>query len=904
MKVLSRVTLQWRILGGFLLCATITAFSVAGGIFSLQQIQNNMKETTREIEVNIDEQNSQIRRFMPLRTLVTAILRAEDGKALAQKADELHRLASMEKARNEADAAVFETLNSLMDLKRTELQTRERLFRWRDQSMEQLDAVNRMVLSIAEDAEFNATIEVDEAMSQIRENFGEMAVTTETAFSVLKAAISVRSYYRQLELGADDPYVAAIPELLDYARRQIFTLIDSAMTEVLSRAVNDLTTEIVDTLGVLRDAVNEMIDTKKRLMAENPEDPDALKQRFSQLRVEINNALTLLTETGFTLVDQNLSDTTIEVNDLISSTTQVALAAIRAAMALRGYANELNIRIKDALLSEDTASVDAAQEEIVRLLEKSRQNELLSASDDERVRGIAERLDGLEEGVKETFSAIKQMLSVDSSLNRTADRIYEDMRDFDLRMIQAALHMKRTANETLNTSGILVKRWRLILFLLGLFSVMLAVTVGIFTWRSVKNTIEGITDGMIHSMKQVALASVQFSAANQRLVNGASRQADSLHKTASSLDTILAYSRENEKNANQVMGIMADTSSVVSRTTDSMTALTRSIEEISRAGDQIKQIIKSMESIAFQTNLLSLNAAVEAARAGEAGAGFAVVADEVRKLARGAGEAARNTGGLADEISTSIEEENHLISENNENFKKLSNGVMQVDGMIKEIIASIEDQARGIDEINTAVSEMNQVVHQNLEGAEKSLTAYQELEDQTDDMLGYIRILKGLEEQQFLQKNLRYPVNVQGRLHLRRDRKSILFQTKNFSMGGALIRTKEPLKIGIKGTAEFSFDDERPLKMRAKVLREAEVGADDNYLYGLIFQSINARMKRILNSILTAHWDQRISEAKRDRFILTRSPGHAGRFGETGETENSFSSGEGSIGQPVTAQKE
>ena len=166
---------------------------------------------------------------------------------------------------------------------------------------------------------------------------------------------------------------------------------------------------------------------------------------------------------------------------------------------------------------------------------------------------------------------------------------------------------------------------------------------------------------------------------------------------------------------------------MVERANGSMTELTQSMEDISKASDETSKIIKTIDEIAFQTNLLALNAAVEAARAGEAGAGFAVVANEVRNLAMRAAEAAKNTSALIEGTVKKVREGSELVERTNTAFAEVSKSAAKVAGLVSEIAAASGEQAQGIGQINKAVAEMDKVTQQTAANAEESAAAGEEL---------------------------------------------------------------------------------------------------------------------------------------------------------------------------------
>jgi methyl-accepting chemotaxis protein len=165
-----------------------------------------------------------------------------------------------------------------------------------------------------------------------------------------------------------------------------------------------------------------------------------------------------------------------------------------------------------------------------------------------------------------------------------------------------------------------------------------------------------------------------------------------------------------------------------------MQKLLQSMEGISASSSEVAKVARGIEEIAFQTNLLALNAAVEAARAGEAGRGFAVVADEVRNLAQRASDQAKVTSALITESGNRTREGGKQAAEANDVLKVIQERVAKVVGLVSEISAASKEQAQGVEQINKAVSTMEQIVQQNSANAEQSASASQELSAQAFQM--------------------------------------------------------------------------------------------------------------------------------------------------------------------------
>lgn len=202
---------------------------------------------------------------------------------------------------------------------------------------------------------------------------------------------------------------------------------------------------------------------------------------------------------------------------------------------------------------------------------------------------------------------------------------------------------------------------------------------------------------------------------------GASSQAASLEETSAALEQMAAMTKENAENANLGTHRIAEAHQSMIAAEKSMGQVSITMLEISEASQKIQDIIDAIRDIAFNTNLLSLNASVEAARAGEAGAGFSVVADEVRQLALRSAKSANSITDLIETTVHKIQRHEQLTEDAGGLFKKALHDVIEVKALIEEIVQSSDEQSRGIGDINTSVARINEVVQENATHSERMM---------------------------------------------------------------------------------------------------------------------------------------------------------------------------------------
>ncbi len=264
--------------------------------------------------------------------------------------------------------------------------------------------------------------------------------------------------------------------------------------------------------------------------------------------------------------------------------------------------------------------------------------------------------------------------------------------------------------------------------------IALGLLIGVAIHFQLTRPLKQVAEALNAEAEQVGNAATQLSAQSQSLAEGASEQAASLEETSASLEQLAATTKNNADHARQAKDIASATHQAAKQGVAIMQQMDAAMSAIRAAGDDISKIIKTIDEIAFQTNILALNAAVEAARAGEAGAGFSVVAEEVRALAHRSATAAKET---STKIASSLGRTAEGVDLNAKVAAVLDDIVTRArkfDELAAAVASASHEQGRGVSQLNGAVGQMDKVTQSNAANAEESAAAAEELNGQAASM--------------------------------------------------------------------------------------------------------------------------------------------------------------------------
>ena len=273
-----------------------------------------------------------------------------------------------------------------------------------------------------------------------------------------------------------------------------------------------------------------------------------------------------------------------------------------------------------------------------------------------------------------------------------------------------------------------------------------AVAIAFYITRSVTRPLAATARQLAFTAQQVASTASQVSASAQCLAQGASEQAASLEETSASLEEMASMTRRNADHAAQAASLVTGVARQVDESNAAFSGMVASMSAIRESSDKVSRIIRTIDEIAFQTNILALNAAVEAARAGEAGMGFAVVADEVRTLAQRSARAAKDTEGLIEESIARTGDGAARVQDVARVISSITGSVSQLEALVGDVREASRQQSEGIAQVSQAIVHMERVTQTTAATAEETAATSATLNGHAETSMVVVARLAGLVE--------------------------------------------------------------------------------------------------------------------------------------------------------------
>lgn len=438
---------------------------------------------------------------------------------------------------------------------------------------------------------------------------------------------------------------------------------------------------------------------------------------------------------------------------------------LAAASDLGGMSGNLNRILADSLNLLQNIS-DKDSRELVSNISELRSknsallNEYLKTNPSKEELQQIDKLSALK---KVFWDKLNTMTSL-SRMNKKAQayRVYQSNMGVvsDYRVIVANLIAcsQNKAKETYLKNQQESKTANTLLIILGIFSLLTLILTGASITNMITKPIYEAIDGLNVGSSEVSAASSQVEAASHQLAEATLQESASMQETSATLEETSSMVQQNNDNTKQAATLAKAAAQSAEKSNLEMKRMLESMDKLGKSNKEIAKIIKVIDEIAFQTNLLSLNAAVEAARAGDAGKGFAVVAEEVRNLAQRSAAAAKSTEAIIEDNISLSNESAEFAKDVDESLIQIDEEAKKVSELLDEIAVATAEQSRGVQEIHKAVSQMEEAVNSNAQTADECAAASRELSSQADSVKDIVEALASMVNGASAEQN-KYMVN-------------------------------------------------------------------------------------------------------------------------------------------------
>jgi methyl-accepting chemotaxis protein len=439
----------------------------------------------------------------------------------------------------------------------------------------------------------------------------------------------------------------------------------------------------------------------------------------------------------------------LESERRLAATSEAIFPAAQRAQEANAAFQRMTKFFQDAVLLEDRAALDAAAREAEAIVAALDAASTLDGLSSERAAAFAAQAAAVKVAAGNARTTYAAMVAAGGNLT---DQMIAQAKAVAGKLDSVKVSLQKNHEDTARelrselleaVAASTRQRW----ISLGVFGFALAVAgiVVTFTVRNqVVRPVMAVVDQLRAAAGQVRSASGEVASSSQSLSRGATEQAGSLEETSASMEEMASMTRQNAENSRQAARMMGETEELVETANEALAEMVISMAAIHESSGKVSKIIKTIDEIAFQTNILALNAAVEAARAGDAGMGFAVVADEVRALAQRSARAASDTSVLIQESIDRASLGQAKVTQVAKGIESITGSARHVKALIDQVSVASAQQAQGIEQVTTTIAQMEKVTHSTAATAQECAAASEELSAQAETTLTIVVRLAGL----------------------------------------------------------------------------------------------------------------------------------------------------------------
>lgn len=740
-----KLSIKWRLISVFLLCAVITGVTAGIGVFSLQQIGEKTAATTHDVGEILDQQRQQTSSFSLFRKIVTNITKAKNNNELDLI---LHSFNQDTKSTAEQNHVEFNssTIEGLINKKKILLAEFNTLAETHNKSLTILKEISQIVMEIVDNVEFEHILKMEGIDDTTEKDLQMLSESTDDILNSIKAALSVHSSCNELRALMGDTFFVTDSATLDYSRVEIATLLKNIRSDLKQLPQNDTIIQVEQELNSLEKLAHDILAAQKNHLNQTVSD-NSTDTKLIQLRKDSLNGVKNITKMAANIVDdiefthvlkmeEVRSATSENINHVTTSSGDV-VGSVKSSLSLRSSTNKLHAFVGDALLTTDEAKVEYAGLEIQTLLNNIK-NELGQLPQNDSTIVLTEQLDMLGSLLAAMIESKTHLLQVQDELNDLIYGANNKLVELEKQTQENGLAMRIETDNTMKEAGLLAKKWQMIMIGLGVAAFCFALILGLFNAMAlVKPLVEAanfssrlaegdfsrgldinreneigtlcnsmnLMQGNLRKMFQDISSGVQtLSSASTEFATISEQMSAGAENTSGKADTVAAASEEMSANMNSIVTALEETAKNVNIVGSAVNEMTSTISGITEntvktktiTGDAVAQVNNSSDKIdKLGSSVQEISKITEA---------ITEISDQTNLLALNATIEAARAGEAGKGFAVVANEIKELAKQTAEATSGIKNQITNIQTSTRETIADIKQISGVMNDVDTMVT--------------------------------------------------------------------------------------------------------------------------------------------------------------------------------------------------------
>jgi methyl-accepting chemotaxis protein len=765
------LNIRLRIFVAIGFAALLTVIMALGSIAIIDILNKGMLTTSQDVQANIDTSVANLAIHQEVTDLTSSILGAESPSELSRtNVDSVLRSLKKEYSDATFDWSIEKVLHDFYETKASYLASSEdlnsRLVVFLSEaealSSEMSSSLEELALKNSKKAEQEQTQISTETTEGVNSNLEELSGTMTTTLDdvvlvlqmrgkVLELDLAVRGYINKPDAQAEASIKSIMEDLqdkLDNIPENVagpfevmeFTSLNDQATEILEGDSGILVTKTA-TIQAREELETVLKDLDERLseLADNTvfDGSAALKDYLSTVKESLGSSLDVLIDN-----QKNVTKSFSESTELERIGAKINQDLFQIAFRIQSVALARNSEQLSELESESGELLSAITSLKAEALSKLNAMNAGDIADDlgANIDNVLAKIEG-DDGV---LAVTRQLVGRYAETIEANHKIEDSLNKTSKEMINSFIALSQNTQTRMADDVESSKGYLFGFMIVGIVIVAITLILGYFIGTGISKMLTGVVYKLFNLSDRLSHSAASMAQQSEEQASMSSEQAAALEESSSTIEEISSMAAKNADASREAATISSEVQNATINGTQKMAEMNHAMDEINKASEQIGNIIRTIDEIAFQTNILALNAAVEAARAGEAGAGFAVVADEVRNLALKSKNAAQETEEIIARNGARTKEGVNLCGDVGHALDSINEKIGSLNALIASIAEATQEQSTGLEQINRGIAETSTSTQKNAALAEQGASSSQELSQESKNLIEMLQTLSRL----------------------------------------------------------------------------------------------------------------------------------------------------------------